>query len=203
MESASIVRRKRDGRWAAYEVGAIKPRNLEGHRSAVFSLAVGVDGTVYSESGKGTIMLWSGESGAHLLTLEMHTTTMHELAIGLDGSIYFGSYDGSVIVLSGENGALLRTLNGHTMDVSALAVGLDGKIYSGSAAPPSECGLQTTARTCSRLKATLARSKRLQLARTAMSTRVHVTPPSECGLVTTAPSSARSWATQARSSHWR
>jgi hypothetical protein len=63
MESASIVRRKRDGRWAAYEAGAIKPRTLGGHTDTVYALAAGLDGKVYSGSFDGTIMVWSGESG--------------------------------------------------------------------------------------------------------------------------------------------
>jgi hypothetical protein len=50
MESASIVHRKRDGRWAAYEVGAIYPRKLKGHTGTVYALAIGLDGRVYSGS---------------------------------------------------------------------------------------------------------------------------------------------------------
>jgi hypothetical protein len=48
MQSASIVRRKREGRWAAYETGTIKPRRLEGHTGTVFALAIGLDDRVYS-----------------------------------------------------------------------------------------------------------------------------------------------------------
>jgi len=50
MASVSIVRRKRDGRWAAYEAGTIKPRGFEGHTGNVWALAVGLDGKVYSGS---------------------------------------------------------------------------------------------------------------------------------------------------------
>ena len=81
MESASIVRRKRDGRWAAYETGVIKPRTLEGHTDTVFSLAVGLDGKVYSGSSDKTIMVWSGESGAHLQTLQGHTGHVYALTV--------------------------------------------------------------------------------------------------------------------------
>ena len=58
MESASIVRRKRDGRWAAYEAGVIKPRRLEGHRHHVRALAIGFDGKIYSPSwfGRGRVV---------------------------------------------------------------------------------------------------------------------------------------------------
>jgi hypothetical protein len=43
MQSASIVRRKREGRWAAYETGTIMPRRLEGHTGTVFALAIGLE----------------------------------------------------------------------------------------------------------------------------------------------------------------
>jgi WD40 repeat protein len=133
MESASIVRRKRDGRWAAYETGVIKPRELEGHTSYVWALTIGLDGKVYSASIDKTIMVWSGESGAHLQTLTGHTDTVCALAVGLNGNIYSGSFDRTVRVWSGASGAHVRTLEGHTHWVLALAVGLNGKVYSGSA----------------------------------------------------------------------
>jgi WD40 repeat protein len=133
MESASIVRRKRDGRWTAYEAGVIKPRTLEGHTdNIVLALAIGLDGKVYSASHDTTIRVWSGESGAHLQTLTGHTYTVRALTVGLDGNIYSGSHDRTVRVWSGASGAHVRTLEGHTGWVVALAVGLDGKIYSGS-----------------------------------------------------------------------
>jgi len=73
MESAPIVRRKREGRWAAYESGVLKPQELEGHAGAVMALAVGLDDKIYSGSEDKTIRVWSGESGAHLQTLHGHT----------------------------------------------------------------------------------------------------------------------------------
>jgi WD40 repeat protein len=127
MESASIMRRKRDGRWAACEAGVIKPRRLEGHTDTVWALASGLDGKVYSGSFDGTIRVWSGESGAHLQTLKGRTNGVNALAVGLDGYIYSGSDDLAV--------------KGHTNLVLALAVGLDGKIYSGS----SDCTIRVWA----------------------------------------------------------
>jgi hypothetical protein len=133
MESAPIVRRKREGRWAAYEAGVIQPRRLEGHTANVCAIAVGLDGKVYSGSSDRTIMVWSGESGAHLQTLQGHTNDVRALAIGLDGKLYSGSCDETIRVWSSASGAHLQTLGGHTRSVMALAVGLDGKVYSGSA----------------------------------------------------------------------
>jgi WD40 repeat protein len=132
METTSIVHRKREGRWAAYEAGTIKPRELKGHAGAMYALAVGLNGRVYSGLQDTTIMVWSSESGAHLQTLTGHTDHVYALAVGLDGNIYSGSRDQTVRVWSGASGAHVQTLEGHTHGVLALAVGLDGKIYSGS-----------------------------------------------------------------------
>jgi hypothetical protein len=122
MESAAIVRRKRDERWAAYEVGTIKPRCFDGHTGIVWALVVGLDGKVYSGSADKTIMVWSGESGAHLQTLKGHTSAVSALAVGLDGNICSGSDDCTVRVWSGESGEHVRTLKGHVSSVLALAV---------------------------------------------------------------------------------
>jgi WD40 repeat protein len=132
MESAPIVRRKREGRWAAYEKGVIEPRQLKGHTGTVWALAFGLVGKVYSVLSDTTIRVWSGESGAHLQTLQGHTDEVRALAVGLKGQIYSGSCDRTIRVWSGASGAHLQTLEGHTEYVMALAVGLDGKVYSGS-----------------------------------------------------------------------
>jgi hypothetical protein len=57
MESAPVKRRKREGRWAAYEEGVIKSRELEGHIEPVRALSVGLDGKVYSGSNDTTILV--------------------------------------------------------------------------------------------------------------------------------------------------
>jgi hypothetical protein len=132
MESAPIVLRKREERWAAYEEGLIRPSMLSGHTGTVPALAVGLDGKVYSGSTDKTIRVWSGESGAHLQTLQGHTNWVRALTVGLNGKIYSGSWDKTIRVWSSEIGAHLQTLVGHTRPVTALAVGLDGKLYSGS-----------------------------------------------------------------------
>jgi WD40 repeat protein len=132
MESTPVQRRKRDGRWAAYEAGVIEPRELEGHNKNVCALAVGLDGKVYSGSEDMTILVWSGTDGTHLQTLVGHTGWVLALAMGLDGKVYSGSIDATIRVWSGVDGTHIQTLVGHTSYVSALAVGLDGKVYSGS-----------------------------------------------------------------------
>jgi len=131
-ESAPVKRRKRDGCWAAYEAGLIKPRELEGHNQGVCALAVGLGGKVYSGSQDKTIRVWSGVDGTHLQTLVGHTSWVNALAVGLDGKLYSGSEDKTIRVWSGDDGTHLQTLEGHTSSVRALTVGLDGKVYSGS-----------------------------------------------------------------------
>ena len=131
-ESTLVKRRKQEERRVAYETGIIRPDVLGGHTDVVWSLAVGLDGKIYSGSEDKTIRVWSGVDGIHLQTLEGHSGRVLALAVGLDGRIYSGSHDKTIRAWSGVDGTHLQTLEGHTNDVCALAVGLDGKIYSGS-----------------------------------------------------------------------
>jgi hypothetical protein len=131
MKSAPIERRKREGRWAAYDAGVIEPRELVGHTLSVISLAVGLDGKVYSGSCDETIRVWSGADGTHLQTFDGHRVP-RSLAVGLDGKIFSGSTDRTIGVWSSVDGTHLQTLVVRTDTVASLAVGLDGKIYSGS-----------------------------------------------------------------------
>jgi WD40 repeat protein len=132
-ESAPVKRRKRDVRWAAYEAGVIKPRELEGHNQGVCALAVGLDGKLYSGSEDETIRVWSGVDGTHLQALEGNTGSVCALTVGFDGKkVYSGSEDKTIRVWSGTDGTHLQTLVGHTGVVCALAVGRDDKLYSGS-----------------------------------------------------------------------
>jgi hypothetical protein len=140
MESAPVKWRKRDGRWAAYEAGLIKPRVYMGpkpHVERVTHLAVGQNGKLYSGSYDASIQVWSSGDGTHLSTLTGHrqrgvTRMIMCLAVGQDDTVYSGSDDMTIRVWSGDDGALRQVLTGHTDAVAALAVGLDGKIYSGS-----------------------------------------------------------------------
>ena len=133
VESAPVQQRKLHGRWAAYEAGIIRPRELKGHRKEVASLAVGPDDKVYSGSADKTICAWSALNGALLYELAGHPKfVVTALAVGLDGKVYSGSHDQEIRVWSRENGTHLQTLKGHTGSIYTLAIGLDGKVYSGS-----------------------------------------------------------------------
>jgi WD40 repeat protein len=90
MESTPVKRRKRDERWAVYEKGAIKARELEGHTEPVRAFAVALDGKMYSGSSDMTIRVWSGVDSTHLQTLVGHTDSVLALTVGLDGKVYSG-----------------------------------------------------------------------------------------------------------------
>jgi uncharacterized membrane protein len=136
MESAPVIKQlMHKGRWAEYEAGVMRPRALEGHKGWVFTIAVGLDGKVYSagSSDKKRVRVWSGEDGTLLQTLKgHHSRSVEALAVGLDGKVYSGSRDTTICVWSGESGAHLNTLRGHVNMITCLAVGLDGKVYSGA-----------------------------------------------------------------------
>jgi WD40 repeat protein len=136
---ASLRRRMRVGRWAAYKARVIKPRELEfpwlDEGSAFNAIAVGLDGKVYSGSEDCTVKVSSAD-GAHLQTLEGHKACVDALAVGLDGKVYSSSESliggPEIRVWSGEDGRYIETLKGTMCAVAALAVGLDGKVYAGS-----------------------------------------------------------------------
>jgi len=132
MERAPVQRQKRDGRWAAYEAGAIKPRTLEGHGGAVYALAVGLTGKVYSGSDGMMIQVWSVENGSHIQTLVGHRDVVSALAVGLTGKVYSGSYDRTIRVWSGDDGTHLKTLAELQLGqrVLSLATGPKGIIFS-------------------------------------------------------------------------
>ena len=101
-------------------------RTLVGHTRGVFSLAVGLDGKVYSGSDDNTIRVWSPDDGAHLYTLEGHTSTVRALAVGPDGKVFSGSPD-DTRVWSGVSGAHLHTLNHGAV---CCTIGRNGAMYS-------------------------------------------------------------------------
>jgi hypothetical protein len=203
VRSASIVRRKREGRWAAYEALTIKPRRLEGHTGTLLALVVGLDGNIHSASADTTVMVWSGESGAHLHTLRGHTTSVSALAVPT------GSTATSTLVHTTAPSGCGRVqvastcepLKGTHAKCLHLLSGWTARSFLDQLTKQSECGLLTMAPTCRRSLGTRTRSERLPSAKTVLFTRVQAIPPSGCGLTTTARTSARSWGTQTRLPH--
>ena len=129
-ESYLVKRRKREERWEAYEAELITPDVLEGHTRNVCTLAVGLDGKIYSGSDDDTIRVWSGVDGALLQTLQIHGGNIDDIVVGSDGRIYLGSANGTIRVWSGVTGALMQTLRLKEIGCSLCAVGLDGKMYT-------------------------------------------------------------------------
>jgi WD40 repeat protein len=109
-------------------------RTLVGHTEIVTSLAVGLDGKVYSGSWDRTIRVWSPDDGALLQTLEGHEEkcTVLALVVGLDGNVFSRSHICTVLVWSGDTGALLHTLTVHAR-IDSLAVSANGRLYGGLA----------------------------------------------------------------------
>ena len=64
-------------------------QTLEGN-TGLFSLAVGLDGKIYSSWNDSRIRVWSGVDVTHLQTLH-HVNDVRALVVGLDGKIYSGS----------------------------------------------------------------------------------------------------------------
>jgi WD40 repeat protein len=100
---------------------------LVGHTNSIFSLAVGLDGKVYSGSQDTTIRVWSPDDGAFLQTLEGHGNIVWALAVGIGGKVFSGSDDQTIRVWSGDTGAHLHTLD--TDFVRGLGVGRDNTLY--------------------------------------------------------------------------
>lgn len=98
-------------------------RTLEGHQSAVMSLAFDLQGgTLASGSKDKTVMFWEVESGELLRTLEGHQGTV--LSVAFDpqgGTLASGSSDKAIKLWDAHSGKLLRTLEGHTEWVRCVA----------------------------------------------------------------------------------
>eukprot|EP00035_Acanthoeca_spectabilis_P014880 m.293158 g.293158 ORF g.293158 m.293158 type:complete len:146 (-) comp16240_c0_seq2:738-1175(-) len=95
-------------RWEAYAREGRQPVALEGHQGSIQSLAVGIDGKVFSASNDWTIKVWRGTNGSHLYTLAGHTSIVLSLAIGMNGWVYSGSSDRTIRVWCGETGGFCR-----------------------------------------------------------------------------------------------
>ena len=107
VKSAPIQQHKRDGRWAAYAAGVIRPCTMQithtdslwhiSSRWDVNSIAVGPDGRIYSGSSEGTILVWPGK-GSRDTPLELNRFScgrswggVSAIAVGLNGKVYSAS----------------------------------------------------------------------------------------------------------------
>jgi WD40 repeat protein len=108
--------------------------SLQGHRSAVRSVAFSGDGKrIASGSSDRTVKVWDAQTGQVTLTLQGHTDGVWSVAFSSDGKrIASGSHDGTVKVWDARTGQEKFTLEGHTRAVTGVAFSGDGKrIVSG------------------------------------------------------------------------
>jgi len=121
---------------AAAEACFTKPlREFEGHRYAVWSVAISPDGKrAVSGGGDETISVWDLESGKELRKLAGHTDGVRSVAISPDGKrAVSGGDDKTVRVWNLKSGKERMKLTGHTYAVSSVAISPDGKrVVSGS-----------------------------------------------------------------------
>ncbi|OBT39030.1 hypothetical protein VE00_10813 [Pseudogymnoascus sp. WSF 3629] len=105
---------------------------LEGHTSAVFSVAFSPDGTkLASASYNKTARVWDVVTGTLLLTLRGHTSAVFSVAFSPDGTkLASASYDKTLNIWDAVTGALLQTLEGHTNRVYSVAFSPDSKLLA-------------------------------------------------------------------------
>lgn len=108
-------------------------QKLHGHTDDICTIAVGLDGSIFSGSDDCTIRVWAGMDGTHLCTLEGHTANITAIVVGLDGKIYSSSFDTTIRVWFGVDFTCINVFTCDDVDyIDILAVGSDNYIYFGA-----------------------------------------------------------------------
>ncbi|MFB8758425.1 WD40 repeat domain-containing protein [Streptomyces nigra] len=105
------------------------------HRSDVFSLCLGGDGTLILSAGMEqvyggwhhTVRLWDTQTGTCVWE-HVSDTAVHAVRLSADGRFALsGSWDGTVRLWDVTDGSCLHTLRGHTGEVAAAVLSADGR----------------------------------------------------------------------------
>jgi WD40 repeat protein len=168
--------------------------SLEAHTSHVWSIAVGMDGKIYSGSKDRTIKVWSGEDGTLLRTLVGHTDRV--LALGWTATCTLGRGRAPLECGAATTVPTCAAL-WDTLRPSALwPWGSTAGFTRGRLIAQSECGEATTVRTVGHTDGVRA------LVWMAQSTLDRGTERSGCGVVMMVHTCAHLWDTQDMSAAW-
>jgi WD40 repeat protein len=105
---------------------------LEGHRGAVQSLCVLLDGRLASGSDDNTIRLWDVKTGAETARLEGHSGSVKTMCVLPDGRLASGSSDNTIRLWDVNTGTESARLESHAGTVTALCMLPDGRLAWGT-----------------------------------------------------------------------
>jgi WD40 repeat protein/serine/threonine protein kinase len=104
-------------------------RTLEGHKSALWGLALGPDGTrLATASWDRTAKVWDTQTGEELVTFKGHLTPLMGLAFSPDGKkVASCSFEGMVKIWDATTGKETAACAGHLFPAVAVAFSPDGR----------------------------------------------------------------------------
>src|SRR5262245_34501950 len=118
-------------------IGAL--RLFEGHKGAVFSVAMARDGkTAVSGGADKSVRLWDVATGQVIKTFDGHADEVHGVAVSADGRfILSGGFDKTVRLWDVMNGKMLRQMKPEKVG----KVELMGKVYAVAISPDGRLGV--------------------------------------------------------------